>query len=56
MKTITIRIPLSEYDLDDLKQVVYQTGDEENFRWTFPAEDDDIEVDVWFVKEDDEEV
>lgn len=55
MKTVTIRIPITEHDLEDFKAVAYAKDSSEDFIYHFEAEDAEIMVHVNFVKEQDEQ-
>lgn len=47
-----IQIPITEFDLESFKDLVYSS--EEPFTWTFTAENSDEEVSVTFIKDTDD--
>ena len=55
MKKITVKIDISDCDLQDFEAVAFASDDSEDFCWTFPAEEENTEVTVWFTKLKDED-
>jgi outer membrane scaffolding protein for murein synthesis (MipA/OmpV family) len=54
MKRISVEVPITEDDLDTFR-VELLNGNTDAIYWTFQSDDKDIEVEIKFVEEEDED-